>query len=150
MKKHMNFLLLLTVFAVTTFSRIAPALAENPDDILIVAHLKVPVDTVDVTELKAIYLRKKFYWSMGQDVLPLNAKFGTRLREVFQSRILGMAPEEELRYWERQKIERALSPPPEFATTQKAVFNLKNSVSYVFRKDFKANVNKILLVILAE
>ncbi|MCU0662286.1 MAG: hypothetical protein MUC50_08165 [Myxococcota bacterium] len=159
MNKPVKLLLLLASFSVTTLCHIAPAFAQNPgdatpageseNDILIVANLKAPVDKIDIRELKAIYLKKKLYWSMGQDALPLNSQYGSQLRTEFQIRVLGMAPEVELKYWERQKIEHAILPPPEFPQTQKAVFKLKNSVSYVFRKDYRENVSKILLVILA-
>jgi len=147
MIKQSNILLLLAAVAGSLFSSIAPALAESPDDILIVANLKAPVDKIDIKELKAIYLKKKLYWKIGQDAIPVNSKHGTPLRSEFQKRVLGMEPDTELIYWERQKIQRALSPPPEFPQTQKAVFKLRNSVSYVFRKDYRPNVTKILLVV---
>jgi ABC-type phosphate transport system substrate-binding protein len=157
MKKYVKILLLFAAFSGAIASRLAPAVAQSPaspptadqggDDVLIVANLKAPVDKIDITELKAIYLKKKLYWSMGEDALPLNSQYGSRLREEFQARVLGMAPEVELKYWERQKIEHAILPPPEFPQPQKAVFKLRNSVSYVFRRDFSPNVTKILLVI---
>jgi ABC-type phosphate transport system substrate-binding protein len=147
MKKQHNILLLVTPVVIALFFKASPSLAQNPDDILVVANLKAPVDKIDVKELKAIYLKKKLYWRAGQDVIPVNSKYGTALRAEFQRRVLGMEPETELIYWERQKIQRALSPPPEFPQTQKAVFKLRNSVSYVFRKDYRPNVTKVLLEI---
>lgn len=147
MKKHLKILPILNLVILIIICWVAPASADQPDDILVVANLKVPIDKIDIKELRAIYLKKKLYWKMGHDAIPVNSKFGTELRSEFQRRVLGMDPESELIYWERQKIQRALSPPPEFPQTQKAVFKLRNSVSYVFRKDYRANVSKVLLVI---
>ena len=58
-----------------------------------------------------------------------------------------MTPSEEATYWENQKIRQQLSPPPEMGSILKAVFKLKNSISYAYRKDVAGDVVKVLLVI---
>ena len=61
-----------------------------------------------------------------------------------------MTPAEEQSYWQEQKIRKGLTPPAEFASTLKAVFSVKGAVSYVFRKQFKEGVAKVLLIIPGE
>lgn len=121
---------------------------DGDHDILVVANLKAPLESIGMQELKAVFLKKKLYTDKGQEIVPINAQQGTSLRTQFQGRALGMEPEEEMKYWERQKILHAILPPADFVQTQKAVFRVRNSIGYVFRRDYKPNVSKILLVIL--
>jgi hypothetical protein len=78
--------------------------------------------------------------------LVLNAA-DAQLRGDFRKRVLNMEPAAEQRHWEDSKVKFGQSEPPIFPNTLKAVFKLKGSVSYVYRKDFKADVAKILLVV---
>jgi hypothetical protein len=159
MKKNIaNLLFLQSLFLSTVVCFVGPVLgqevAEQTDakdgdlDILVVANLKAPLETIGMQELKAVFLKKKLYTDKGQEIVPINAQQGTALRTQFQMRALGMEPEEEMKYWEKQKILHAILPPAEFVQTQKAVLRVRHSIGYIFRKDFRPNVSKILLVIL--
>jgi hypothetical protein len=48
-------------------------------------------------------------------------------------------------YWETQKVKNGLQPPMELSNTVKAVFSVKNSISYCFAEDYKKGAAKILL-----
>lgn len=124
-----------------------PAHAESPDDILIVAHPGVDQSEIVPGEVRAIFLKKKTSWPSGDKIVPINAKPGTDLRKRFQEFIIEMDPSLEGAYWENQKIRYGMSPPAEFSIPLRAVFALKGSIGYVFRKDFKEGVAKVLLVI---
>ena len=69
------------------------------------------------------------------------------LREEFRRRVLEMTADEEQRYWQNQKIVQGKTPPTEFKSSQRAVFSIKGALSYVYRKDLKQNVAKVVLVI---
>ena len=67
--------------------------------------------------------------------------------EAAINKVLGMDAAKETAYWQEQKIKKGHTPPPELSNTQKAVFSLKGSVSYCYRKDFKKGAAKVLLVL---
>ncbi len=123
------------------------ALAQHPQDILVIANKKVSVDSATPEQIKSIFLKKRTTWKSGGKAVPLNAKAGTPLREKFQELVLGMTDGEERIYWEKQKIRSATDGPTEFANPLKAIFRVKGSVSYIFRSQYKEGVAKILLVI---
>ncbi len=123
------------------------ARADNPNDILIVANKGVSADSITIPELKAFYLKQKTRWKGGGRVVAVNAKEGNPLRAAFQKTLLGMSAAKEKSYWQDQKIRTGLTAPPEFGNLLKATFSLRGSVSYVFRKDYREGVVKILLVL---
>jgi len=123
------------------------AAAESPNDILIIANKRVGINTISIEETKQIFLRTKTTWRGGDRILCLNQKENDPIRKVFQEKVLGMSEREEATYWEVQKVRKQLTPPPEVPSIPKAVFKLRNAISYAYRKDVPANVVKILLVI---
>ncbi len=64
--------------------------------------------------------------------------------------LLMITKAEEDNYWEDQKIRNNMEEPPKFRNVLKAVFHLKGSIGYVYRKDYKEGVVKILTVIPAK
>lgn len=133
--------------ALVTAAVCAPVQAESPEDILIISHLSVEAKDMAEGEVRAIFLKKKTSWSSGQKMVPINAKTGTALRKRFQQKVLEMESNIELSFFEGQKIRYGITPPVEFPEPLRAVFHLKGSIGYVFRKDFKEGVAKVLLVI---
>ncbi len=121
--------------------------AESPDDILIIANKGVSAKSVTMDELRAMFLKKRKQWKQGGNVVPIHAKKGSPLRHQFQLRVLKMNPDEEDTYWNDQQVRHGLGPPPEFGYGLKAVFKLKGSVSYIYRKDFREGVVKVLAVV---
>ncbi len=126
------------------------ALAESPDDILIVVNLSSKVTEAELGELRAIFLKKRTRWKSGDKVVPVHAKAGTELREAFRTRLLEMASYDEKSYWQEQQIRHGLDPPASFKIPLKAVFKLRDAVGYCFRHEFRESVAKILLVIPAD
>lgn len=123
------------------------ALAEHPEDILIIAHKAISADAVTINEVKSIFLGRKAALGREGKVTPIHAKDGSKLRVAFQRRVLDMGPEEEAGYWEDQKIRGGAAKPPEFTRPIKAVFSRRDSVGYIFRKDYQEGVVQILLVL---
>ncbi len=121
------------------------ATAESPEDLLIIANSATAVGSISKAEARELFLKTKSNFG-GRKTIPIHAATGSLLRRVFAQKVLGMTPEEEKQYWEKQKIMAGTTPPTAFPNTARAVFKLKSSISYVFRKDYK-NVGKILLVI---
>jgi len=121
--------------------------AESPDDILIITNKGARANDISLDEVKKIFLRKKTSWSNGDRIIVVNAKNNAAVRDRFRQKVLGMTAADEQTYWANEKVRRQISPPPELSTIPKAVFKLKNSIGYAFRKDVPANVVKVLLVI---
>ena len=123
------------------------AVADDPEDILVVANVSVAQTSIGLEELRTIFLKIRTSWHSGGKVVPINPKDGSALRRQFQEKVLGMSDNEEKSYWEKQKITKGIEPPPEFANTLKAVFRLKGSVSYIYRSQYREGVSKILYVL---
>ena len=105
--------------------------ADN-DPLLIIANKSVAQNTITQEEVRFIFLKERANWSGGGKAVPVNAKSGTARRKAFQSKVLGMDASEETAYWQKQKITRGATPPPEFADVQKAIFSLKGKPLNVF------------------
>jgi len=138
---------LLLITAVVMMSHLAPAQAESPNDILVIANQTCPDDTITIDRAKAIFMKRRTIWSNNQKLIALNAKEGTALRDAFRTAAIKMNAIQEKTHWQNQKVRHGITPPPEFTKLQKAVFKIKGAVSYVFRKDFIKGVSKVLLVI---
>lgn len=123
--------------------------AESPDDILVIANGTVPVDSLSLDELREIFLKRRSYWDSKLRIVPINADEGKSIRQEFRKRVLGMSPPEEGRFWQDHKIRTGTTKPTEFSMVLKAVFKLKGSVGYIYRKDFRESLTsiKILAVI---
>ncbi len=125
------------------------ASADNPNDILIIAHRSVSQKSVTEAELREIFLKKRNNWSSGGRAIPIQAPEDTTIRRVFRKRILGMTATEETQYWQDRKIKAGISKPAEFTQTLKAVYKLKGSVGYVYRSQYREGVVKVLMVLSA-
>ncbi|MBN2340370.1 MAG: hypothetical protein JXX29_00310 [Deltaproteobacteria bacterium] len=137
------------VFSIVAFTLILQsnaAEAERPDDILIIANKSIKTDSISLTDAKRIFLKQKTSLN-GERITPIHAKSNSPLRKQFGEKVLGKSPSEEKSYWEDQKIKSGLRPPAELSNTMRAIFSLKNGISYCYRKDFTPGTAKILLVL---
>ena len=122
------------------------AAAQSPNDILIIVNNASDIGKITPDELKQLFTKRQS--SLGKtNVICLNSRTGTSIRDAFRERVLEMGQNEEQNYWEQAKIKHQLTPPPEFPTTVKAVFKLKKAISYAYRKDVPPNVVKVILVV---
>ena len=118
----------------------------DPNDILIIANSRVSENEISVRELKTLFTKRRKTWKDGSQVIPIDAKDAS-LRKHFQEKVLGMTPEQSTLFWQNQKIRHGISAPATFSNTQRATFAVKGSVSYVWRRDYKKGVNKVILVV---
>ena len=123
------------------------SVAESPNDIMIIANKGIDTNQITIEELKQIFLGKKSSWKGGDRIVCLNQYASHPIRDAFREKVLNMSAKDEETYWENQKVRKQITPPPELGSIPKAVFKLKNSLSYAYRKDVPANVVKVLLVI---
>ena len=114
---------------------------------MIIVNKSVAQDSLSVGELKQIFLKKKGNWGGGARIVCINAPENTKLRDSFRSKVLGMSKDEEAQYWQNERIKGKLSPPPTFRNAVKAIFKLRASISYVYRKDLPGKAVKVVAVI---
>lgn len=136
---------LLLVFATCWFGT-ARALAESPDDILVIVNKAFTLKSVSEGELRDIFLRRKETWSNGLRAVPVHAK-NAQLREDFSQRLLNMNRAEESLFWQQYQIKTGKSQPASFENTLKAVFKLEGAVSYVYRSQYRHGVANIVFVL---
>lgn len=121
--------------------------AQQPQDILVIAHESFPLECLSFWELRALYTRKMQNPSGAEPVTVLNAKTSTLLRREFRKRLLGMSQVRERRYWEDRKVIRGETPPLELIEPPDALLAVKNGISYVFRRDMPKGPFKVLFVL---
>ena len=120
---------------------------DSANDILVIVNKSVEVETLSIAELKQIFLKKKSSWPGGNPIVPINARVSEDIREEFREKVLDMSNTEESTYWETQKIRLQLSSPVEMGRTPKAVFKLKNAISYAYRRDVPTDVVKVVQIL---
>lgn len=121
-----------------------PVHSESSNDLLIIANKSVKRGSASRAEIRSYFLKKRTDWKGGGSVIPINATRSSDLRKAFQDKVLQMTDSEEEEYWKDEGIRRGVKKPTEMSNTLKAVYHLKGSISYVFRKDYKGDVAKIL------
>lgn len=143
-------LVLLLCFLATALF-VDSAAAQNPNDLLVVGNKNLPVSTVSLEELRSIFLKRKTVWPGGTQIKPIHAEKNSVERRIFSDLVIGMAPEDELRYWENQSVRFSIGPPQQYPIAKyerlRMVFGKTGAISYVLRKDYLEGVVKILLVI---
>ena len=149
MKMMQRFLGIVGIGLLVLFSVSPNAFAESPNDndIVVFVNKGASVKTVTVAELRQLFLKQKTSWTSGGSVVCINAPRGTALRDQFRKQVLAMSAAEESTHWETARIRSQVSPPAEMLNTPKAVFRIKNALSYAFRKDVPKDVVKIVLEI---
>jgi len=126
------------------------AVADNPNDILIIANLGTKTSKISEDDLRNIFLKKRTTWNTGEKAFAVHNR-NPQLRKRFIEKILQMKSlEAEQEYWAEQKIMHGTSEPYAFVNVLKAVFKLKGSVSYIYRSQYLEGVVKVVLVLKAK
>ncbi len=80
-------------------------------DFVVIVHPSNPVSRISRDDLERIYRRTLSFWPDGRRIVPLNAPFGTSLRDAFRRRILRTTPEALATFWNRRYFDGVLPPP---------------------------------------
>ena len=122
----------------------------NPDDILVIANVGVPVESLSLADMRDIYNKTRTRWDGAGSIVPVNAPRSSQLRLDFVKRLFGSSLPERGVYWEKRKVSDGAQPPIEFSLPLKACFRLKGSLCYVYRKDYQPGVVKVVLTLRGE
>lgn len=120
----------------------------DPLDIIVIVNKSVKESRIEPHRVREFFLKIKKHWSGTDKVLVINAA-DKRLRGDFRKKVLKMSASEEDRYWQAQRVKanRTRSEPATFNNTMKAVFMLKGSIGYVYRKDYREGLVRVVSVI---
>lgn len=113
----------------------SPPRAEAPADrIAIVVALESPIRALTHFELKKLYLGAHIEDAAGERIMPFNQPLTAPDRLAFESRVLGMTPDEVARYWIDRKIRGESGAPKAVSPVdvlQRLVSRLVHSLAYV-------------------
>ena len=127
--------MLLPVFALLALEWLRPVAASQlPLRLLVIVHPGVKEKSLDVDELRAVFLRKRLQWSGGPHIVPINQPPGSVARNAFDAVILGFTPQQVARYWIDARIRSGTLPPqsvPGEATVVQVVRALPGAIAYV-------------------
>jgi len=136
-------LVLAASFLLPGFERDAGA---ADDTIYIIANNSFKASQISLGDVKRIF-RKELSMVSGNRVAPINTTRANPLRAAFVKKVFGMSVSDEIAFWEKQKVMTGSQPPTEVDNTLKAVFSLKNGISYCFKSQYKPGTAKILLTL---
>lgn len=106
----------------------------GPSDLFVVAHRRVPVQSLNDVELEAIFLTLRRYWDGSKIIIPFNLPPRRDLRIQFDQAVLRMGPDEVGRYWLDRRVRGGAPPPrqaPDPVTAVRLVARLEGAIGYV-------------------
>nr|HEX4317950.1 hypothetical protein [Kofleriaceae bacterium] len=106
-----------------------PALA-----IRVIVHAKAPETRLDRRFVSDVFLKKRTRWDDDREILPVDLKQDSRVREKFTHDVLGRDIEAVRRYWAQVVFSGRGVPPPELdseADVVKYVAGHPGAIGYV-------------------
>lgn len=94
--------------------------------LVVIASPQVPVDTVSMSDMAAIYTLKRIYWANNIPVVPVNRETNSPAREKFSEAVFNLSPLELAEYWNQLRFKGKL--PPLVQTSDQAVLGFVRSV----------------------
>jgi len=102
------------------------AAADPPPDLVLVTHPDVPVESLDMKELRRIYLGKATRWPGGQTIRPVLLELD-HVYDTFVDEMLDRTTENFTVYWKRMVFTGKGRPPRTFATVEEVAFYVSNT-----------------------
>ncbi len=124
------------------------AAAKKPTVIAVIVNHKSPVSKLTRAELKNLFLKQRQSWPGGKQVVVLNARAKSKLREAFERKLLGMAPRDVGAYWVRQRVTGRTTPPRQISSSalaRRLVKALPGAIAYVELSQVDASVKLVAI-----
>jgi ABC-type phosphate transport system substrate-binding protein len=116
------------------------------DPALVVIVHPSRMESLDLSDVARIYLRKRRLWADGTAIVPLNREAGSGPREVFSVRVLGARTAELASYWNRAYFDGVF--PPAVLSSGGAVVryvaNEPRAIGYVAPEEVDGSVRVVL------
>lgn len=84
--------------------------AKEADAIVVIIPKYENYQPASNADLLMIYLRQRLYWTDGKPIHPVNLTVDNRLRQVFSSKVIGMAPEDLSDFWSKAYFDGIMPP----------------------------------------
>ena len=123
-----------------------PLHADNTNDIVVVVNKKFPSSRLSVTDVRRIFRKEITTWK-GTSVKPIHALAGSKLRQLFTGKALGVTEAADQKYWQDMKLKKGMRAPMELSNNVRAVFSIPGAITYCYRKDFNPATASIVLVL---
>lgn len=102
------------------------AMPAQAGGLVVIASPQVPVETISVSDMAAIYTLKKTSWGNNIPMVPVNREANSPLREKFSEAVFNLSPQELVEYWNQLRYKGKL--PPLVQTSDQAVLGFVRSV----------------------
>jgi ABC-type phosphate transport system substrate-binding protein len=89
----------------------------HAEQVAVIAHKSVPLDTISATQLLDLYTRDQQFWDDGQVVTVFDLKIKGEVRDYFY-RFLGKKPSRMKSIWMKKMLLGEGSPPSTLATEE--------------------------------
>jgi ABC-type phosphate transport system substrate-binding protein len=106
-------------------------------------------DTVGLSDLAGIYLRKRRLWYDGAPIVPLNRESGSAARETFSTRVLGSDSAHLASYWNDAYF-NGIFPPAVLsssAAVKRYVATEPQAIGYIDPADVDDSVRAVLTLV---
>lgn len=107
--------------------------ANSGSGVVVIANPSVPLTTISLKELVAIYMLRVTYWPNGEAVVPVNQEADSRVRSRFSEAVLGQPPMALANYWNQMHFQG--KNPPLIMDSDQAVAafvrNVPGAIGYV-------------------
>lgn len=128
-------IVLLPALALLALESLRPvAISQTPPRLVVIAHPSVKERSLDIDDLRAVFLRKRLQWSGGAHIVPINQPAGSVARSAFDAAILNFKPDQVARYWIDARIRFGTQSPqsvPGDVMVLKVIRAVAGSIGYV-------------------
>lgn len=128
-------IVLLPALALFALETLRPtAISQPPVRLVVIVHPSVQERSLDIDDLRAVFLRKKLQWAGGAHIVPINQPAGSVARTAFDAAILNFDPDQVARYWIDARIRSGARSPqniPGETMVLKFIRALPGSIGYV-------------------
>lgn len=122
---------------------------ETTGEIVVVVHASNPVDSLTLSELRRIFLRKQLKWGDRRAITVYERHTDTTIRQTFAREVFGKKPSAFNEYWLNLKLTRGLKPPKALRTARlvkQYVRRVKGGIGYLYASELDDSVKAVRIV----
>jgi len=118
-------------------------------DIAIVVNPNLDIDSIDVSEVRNLYLGERRAFPNGIHAVPINHTVGSPDRKVFYSSVLSMGEDTVQRLWKRKMAVGTYFEPEEVSSYKELLNEIANtpgSIGYIDASEVNDSVKVVLTI----
>jgi ABC-type phosphate transport system substrate-binding protein len=126
---------LLPALALFALEAVRPiAISQSPVRLVVIVHPSVKEKSLDIDDLRTVFLRKRMQWSGGAQIVAINQPPSSVARVAFDAAVLNFKPDQVARYWIDARIRFGTRAPQTISgdgMVLKVIRALAGSIGYV-------------------